>query len=71
MLEQVLDAFGVIPEYDLSIMKDRQTLFDVTANILDRIRTVLTKKNQMLYWCMATRAQLLLQRLPAFTCRFL
>ena len=41
MLEQVLDAFGVIPEYDLSIMKDRQTLFDVTANILDRIRTVL------------------------------
>ena len=44
MLEQVLDAFGVIPEYDLSIMKDRQTLFDVTANILDRIRTVLDKE---------------------------
>ena len=44
MLEQVLDAFGVIPEYDLSIMKDRQTLFDVIANILDRIRTVLDKE---------------------------
>ncbi len=41
MLDQVLDAFGVKPDYDLSIMKDKQTLFDVTINILDRIRTVL------------------------------
>lgn len=41
MLDQVLDAFGVEPDYDLSIMKDKQTLFDVTINILDRIRTVL------------------------------
>lgn len=41
MLDQVLSAFGVVPDYDLSIMKDRQTLFDVTINILERIRTVL------------------------------
>lgn len=41
MLDQVLDAFGVKPDYDLAIMKDRQTLFDVTANILERIRSVL------------------------------
>lgn len=41
MLDMVLDAFDVIPEYDLSIMKDRQTLFDVTTNILNRIREVL------------------------------
>ena len=41
MLDQVLDAFGVVPDYDLSIMKDRQTLFDVTINILERIREVL------------------------------
>ena len=34
MLEQVLDAFNVVPDYDLSIMKDNQTLFDVTVNIL-------------------------------------
>jgi len=43
MLDQVLDAFGVVPDYDLSIMKDKQTLFDVTINILDRIREVLTE----------------------------
>ncbi len=41
MLDQVLGAFRVVPDYDLSIMKDRQTLFDVTTNILDRIRSVL------------------------------
>lgn len=41
MLDQVLEAFRVIPDYDLSIMKDRQTLFDVTTNILNRIKTVL------------------------------
>lgn len=41
MLDQVLEAFSVKPDYDLSIMKDRQTLFDVTANILLKIREVL------------------------------
>ena len=41
MLEQVLTAFDVIPDYDLSIMKDKQTLFDVTINILDKIKSVL------------------------------
>ena len=41
MLDQVLAAFNVEPDYDLSIMKDKQTLFDVTINILDRIRNVL------------------------------
>ena len=41
MLDQVLQAFGVVPQYDLSIMKEKQTLFDVTTNILERIRAVL------------------------------
>ena len=44
MLDQVLEAFGVVPDYDLSIMKERQTLFDVTVNILERIREVLEKE---------------------------
>ena len=41
MLDQVLEAFGVTPDYDLSIMKEKQTLFDITANILTKIREVL------------------------------
>lgn len=41
MLDQVLKAFDVMPDYDLAVMKERQTLFDVTINILDSIRGVL------------------------------
>lgn len=41
MLDQVLEVFKVVPDYDLSIMKDRQTLFDVTTNILNKIGAVL------------------------------
>ncbi|MDO4168368.1 MAG: UDP-N-acetylglucosamine 2-epimerase (non-hydrolyzing) [Lachnospiraceae bacterium] len=41
MLDQVLNAFDVIPDYDLSIMKQRQTLFDITTNILNSIKSVL------------------------------
>ena len=41
MLDQVLETFQIVPDYDLSIMKDRQTLFDVTTNILNKIKEVL------------------------------
>lgn len=41
MLDQVLEAFKVVPNYDLSIMKDKQTLFDITTNILNKIKAVL------------------------------
>ncbi len=41
MLDQVLETFEIVPDYDLSIMKDRQTLFDVTTSILTGIREVL------------------------------
>lgn len=44
MLDQVLEAFNVEPDYDLSIMKDKQTLFDVTINILNSIKEVLEKE---------------------------
>lgn len=41
MLNQVLKTFNVIPDYDLSIMKQGQTLFDITTGILEKIKTVL------------------------------
>ena len=44
MLDQVLETFGVIPDYDLNIMKDRQTLFDITTGVLNGIREVLEKE---------------------------
>lgn len=44
MLDQVLDTFCVIPDYDLSIMKEKQSLFDITTNILNRIKNILEKE---------------------------
>ena len=41
MLDQVLETFGVVPDYDLNIMKDRQTLFDITTGVLNGIKDVL------------------------------
>lgn len=44
MLDMVLKVFKVEPDYDLSIMRENQTLFDVTTNILNRIKGVLEKE---------------------------
>ncbi len=41
MLDQILECFHVEPKYDLCIMRDKQTLFDVTINILSRLREIL------------------------------
>ena len=41
MLDQVLEAFDVVPDYDLSIMKEKQTLFDITISILEKTKDVL------------------------------
>ncbi len=44
MLDQVLETFKVVPDYDLSIMKDKQTLFDITTSILNCIKEVMEKE---------------------------
>ena len=44
MLDQVLDIFGIVPDYDLNVMKNRQTLFDITTGILTSIKSVLEKE---------------------------
>lgn len=45
MLKQVLDVFDVVPDYDLSIMKDKQTLFDISVRILSGMDTLLDEVN--------------------------
>lgn len=45
MLQQVLNVFNVVPDYNLDIMKDKQSLFDVTINILQRIKEILDKEH--------------------------
>ena len=44
MLDQVLNAFEIVPDYDLDIMKSQQSLFDVTVNILEEVKVVLEKE---------------------------
>ena len=44
MLDQVLKCFNVIPRYDLSIMKEKQSLFDITDHILHSIKNILIKE---------------------------
>lgn len=45
MLDQVLKTFAIVPDYDLDIMKDKQTLFDITTNILSGIKAVLEQEH--------------------------
>ncbi|MEG0285631.1 MAG: UDP-N-acetylglucosamine 2-epimerase (non-hydrolyzing) [Vagococcus sp.] len=44
MLDQVLKIFDIKPQYDLEIMKHKQDLFDVTINILEKLKPVLEKE---------------------------
>ncbi|MDO4502175.1 MAG: UDP-N-acetylglucosamine 2-epimerase (non-hydrolyzing) [Coriobacteriia bacterium] len=41
MLDQVLRVFGVVPEHDLRIMKAGQTLFDITCDVLTKLKGIL------------------------------
>ena len=43
MLDQVMNIFGIVPDYDLNIMKPGQDLYDVTARILSGMRDILTR----------------------------
>lgn len=45
MLEQVLNVFNVNPDFNLSIMKPNQSLFDITSSILSRIKPILESEN--------------------------
>lgn len=40
MLDQVLSLFQITPDYDLNIMKEKQTLFDITVNVLNGMKQV-------------------------------
>lgn len=44
MLKQVLQTFSVEPDYDLSVMREKQTLFDITITILEDIKAILEKE---------------------------
>lgn len=44
MLDQVLELFDIVPHYDLNIMQERQSLFDITTRVLTGLGEVFTKE---------------------------
>ena len=66
MLDQVLDTFGIIPDFDLSIMKDKQTLFDVTIGILEGMKAILESVNPDLVLVHGDTSTTLASSLAAF-----
>lgn len=44
MLDQVLETFNIVPNYDLNIMKKGQTLVDITSRVLERLDEVIKKE---------------------------
>jgi len=45
MLDQVLDLFEIVPDYDLNIMKNKQDLFDITSSVLVKMKNVIEENN--------------------------
>lgn len=43
MLDQVLDTFQIVPDYDLNIMGHRQTLTDITVQAMSKLQTIVTE----------------------------
>ncbi|MGE5706901.1 MAG: non-hydrolyzing UDP-N-acetylglucosamine 2-epimerase [Bacteroidota bacterium] len=48
MLDQVLDLFGIVPDYDLNLMQPRQTLSDLTGRVLSQLAPVLEEERPSL-----------------------
>lgn len=45
MLDQVLDLFGIVPDYDLDIMQENQTLEELTGRLINKISAIIKKEN--------------------------
>lgn len=44
MLDQVLDLFEIIPDYDMNLMRPGQDLFDVTCNVIQGLKPILAQE---------------------------
>lgn len=60
MLDQVLEVFNIKPDYDLNIMKQGQTLSQITSRVLMGLEEIMKKKGLILYLFMVILLQLLL-----------
>ena len=70
MLDQVLDVFQVKADYDLKVMHERQTLFDITTMILERIKPVLEQEHPDVVLVHGDTSTTFATALACFYCRF-
>lgn len=69
MLDQVLNLFEIVPDYDLNIMKSGQDLFDVTCSVLSGLKTILTKENPDIVLVHGDTTTTLAAALAAYYCK--
>ena len=69
MLTQVLKAFDVRPDYDLDVMKERQSLFDITARVLDGMHKILEEARPDMVLVHGDTSTAFAAALAAFYCR--
>lgn len=66
MLDQVLEFFDIVPDYDLDIMKPDQDLFDVTANILLKLKNIMHNEKPDLVFVQGDTTSAFIGGLAAF-----
>lgn len=71
MLDQVLDLFDIVPDYDLNIMKENQDLYDVTVRVLVGMRDVLKCEQPDIVLVHGDTTTSISAALAAFISRFL
>lgn len=69
MLDQVLELFQIVPDYDLNIMKPGQDLFDVTCNVLQGVKQVLEKEKPDLVLVHGDTTTTMAAALAAYYCK--
>jgi len=55
MLDQVLELFGIVPDYDLDVMEDNQTPTQVASAVLAGLESILQAEDPTGCWCRGIR----------------
>jgi len=69
MLDQVLNAFHVVPDYDLDIMKNRQTLTHITASVLEGLYSIIEEEKPDMILVHGDTTTTFVASLAAFYCK--